>query len=400
MTVPTRTHLLPLAGIRIILALYIVLFHTIKFVAVSEEIKTLFSFGFVATDAFFVLSGFVLTYAYSGKIARSEFSHKKFIIKRISKLYPLVIFSLFLFFPWAFLWADKPLELGVLNYEPQMFDRIFVLLSNIFLLDAWNPLYMGINFPCWSISALFFMYFCFPFICRRLIHFSKTGLVLMLLSLLTVNILLEILPPILTSVPKEITANLVHRNPIFKLPLFVSGIIASILLSYKTRFQWESGSAWSAEVITTILISFIYFMHIQGYTVNRTYISPLLVLLVSSLSISTGIMSTFITSRAVIKLSEISLSIFIIHIPLWRIFRIGYNYWNIFIQKMSILPTLNKFSRVDDVPPIFYLIYLISLVFACNAIHALIVTPVAERLNKKYLDSDNGAKRQLAAKRA
>jgi peptidoglycan/LPS O-acetylase OafA/YrhL len=100
----TRQHFEILDGLRGVAALCVVTFHFMEIVY-SDYSKNFIGNGFLAVDFFFCLSGFVIAYAYDGRI--SQMGVWEFFKSRIIRLHPLVILGsvlgllTFLFDPFA-----------------------------------------------------------------------------------------------------------------------------------------------------------------------------------------------------------------------------------------------------------------------------------------------------------
>lgn len=84
-----RKHFLILDGLRGVAALAIVVFHFMEWVYTSED--NFLGHSFLAVDFFFCLSGFVLGYAYDGRIAKMGL--KQFFVRRLIRLHPMVVFG-------------------------------------------------------------------------------------------------------------------------------------------------------------------------------------------------------------------------------------------------------------------------------------------------------------------
>ncbi|MFT3703164.1 MAG: acyltransferase [Agriterribacter sp.] len=100
----TRQHFELLDGLRGIAALAVVIFHFMEMVY-ADYSKNFIGHGFLAVDFFFCLSGFVIAYAYDGRIAKMGIA--EFFTSRVIRLHPLVILGSvlgligFLFDPFA-----------------------------------------------------------------------------------------------------------------------------------------------------------------------------------------------------------------------------------------------------------------------------------------------------------
>ena len=103
---------------------------------------------------FFVLSGFVLTYAYGGR----DFSWRRFYLARVARLAPLHGFALLL------LLAALPLAFARgQNLGPS--DSLVALTLKAAMLDAWAPVHGFVyswNSVSWSISVEMGFYAAFP----------------------------------------------------------------------------------------------------------------------------------------------------------------------------------------------------------------------------------------------
>ena len=105
--------------------------------------------GYLAVDFFLVLSGFILShsYLYSDK----KYTHLEFITHRIARLYPLHIYTLFVFIAVSyFLYAALP------EYPD---GRYFTFIQNLTLLHNVGLNYRDVtyNAPSWSISVEFWL---------------------------------------------------------------------------------------------------------------------------------------------------------------------------------------------------------------------------------------------------
>lgn len=77
-----------LDGLRGIAAIAVVVYH----IGQSTGVTLAVPFGFLAVDLFFMMSGFVITRTYEDRISR-QLSVRKFMLLRIARLYPVLLFS-------------------------------------------------------------------------------------------------------------------------------------------------------------------------------------------------------------------------------------------------------------------------------------------------------------------
>lgn len=153
-----RTEIRSLTGLRGIAALLIAIYHFGAARIPSPAFPRFDLTGaYLAVDAFFMLSGFVLAYNYNGKFAArfSTYSYFDFLIRRVARIYPayLAFLLLYLLKMVVNISGDNPFRL----YEPWDF------IGNILMINGWGISMRPIIGPSWSVSAEMACYFIFPF---------------------------------------------------------------------------------------------------------------------------------------------------------------------------------------------------------------------------------------------
>jgi peptidoglycan/LPS O-acetylase OafA/YrhL len=117
---------------------------------------------------FFILSGFILTYRYKAWFGPgvSGASFWRFLRFRAARIYPVYLLGLLLDTPAHLI---ERLQAGQLAEVGQTYWASWLL--NLVGLQAWIPAVpfaMFWNTPAWSVSAEFFFYATFPFVCAWL----------------------------------------------------------------------------------------------------------------------------------------------------------------------------------------------------------------------------------------
>ena len=156
-----------LDGLRGVAALMVILYHVGEGFATSSRDQVI-NHGYLAVDFFFVLSGFVIGYAYDGRWQRGM-STGNFILRRIIRLQPMVVIAVLL---------------GVLSFVIQGCEKwdgtavstsavVMSLICGLFLIPAMpgtapevrgNGEMFPLNGPSWSlffeyIGSLFYAFF-------------------------------------------------------------------------------------------------------------------------------------------------------------------------------------------------------------------------------------------------
>jgi len=148
--------------LRLLASLLIVLYH---FGAEGplriERFHQVFARGFLATDFFLILSGYVLGRAYGASTLSGRISPARFWLRRAARVWPghLMVLAAMALLVLALN------TLGTDAHKPSRFawDQLPV---QALLIHAWGFASDGWNLPSWSLSALIVCYALFPFLWR------------------------------------------------------------------------------------------------------------------------------------------------------------------------------------------------------------------------------------------
>ena len=126
-------------------------------------ISPFYKFGSVAVHFFFILSGFIFFAIYRDKIFKNEINFKKFLILRISRLYPLHLLLLILT-----LLLQKVFLILYSEYYVYSDNSLINFILHFFLIQEWGFANLfnfetsaGFNYPAWSVSVEFLAYIIF-----------------------------------------------------------------------------------------------------------------------------------------------------------------------------------------------------------------------------------------------
>ena len=86
----TKPHYLALDGLRGVAALIVVLYHIFEGYATSP-VTQIVNHGYLAVDFFFLLSGFVIGYAYDDRWGKKDFTVLSYFKRRLIRLHPMVV---------------------------------------------------------------------------------------------------------------------------------------------------------------------------------------------------------------------------------------------------------------------------------------------------------------------
>ncbi len=149
-----------LESLRGVAACLVILFHS-PF-NYGEEPLTFTVNSYLFVDFFFVLSGFVMSFAYTDKINNSM-SFGSYIALRLGRIYPLHIFMLFVWLSYLLLMQYLYISgFGGGDQFEGSNNNVFTFFTNIALLHSMGIHdFLSWNYPSWSISTEFFAYVAF-----------------------------------------------------------------------------------------------------------------------------------------------------------------------------------------------------------------------------------------------
>jgi peptidoglycan/LPS O-acetylase OafA/YrhL len=147
-----------LESLRGVAACLVVLFHS-PFIFGPKQLDFV-SNSYLFVDFFFILSGFVMSYAYRKKIEEG-LSFISYLILRLGRIYPLHFFLLIVWVPYILIKHHLYItDFGGNN--PFETSNLLSFISNLLLLHSMGfHSYLSWNGPSWSISTEFFVYISF-----------------------------------------------------------------------------------------------------------------------------------------------------------------------------------------------------------------------------------------------
>ena len=155
----SKPHYEILDGLRGIAAVLVVFFHVFETHAGGDHSKQIINHGYLAVDFFFLLSGFVLAYAYDDRWGKMTL--KDFFKRRIVRLQPMIIVGSLIGGLLFYFQHSPDLGWGGINEVP-VWKMLLVMVIGFTLIPVgkgldirgWNEMH-PLNGPAWS---LFFEY--------------------------------------------------------------------------------------------------------------------------------------------------------------------------------------------------------------------------------------------------
>lgn len=159
-----------LDALRFMAALLIVLYHYGQDALIPlESLHPVFGRGYLATDFFLILSGFVLGRAYGAQILGGRIGLFSFLRKRLARIWPgqLIVLAAL---------AAVVVAATAVGFAPSHAEHFTLpaLLMQVFMVQAWGvPGGGGWNHQSWSLSALLVCYAAFPLAWRWISRLSS-----------------------------------------------------------------------------------------------------------------------------------------------------------------------------------------------------------------------------------
>ena len=351
-----------LTGLRFVAALIIVNFHYGKETEFTSLAKQFLTSGPMMVTFFFVLSGFVLTYAY---LKREHFSTQQYLAARIARILPLYFLALAI-----------SLALQLSLFELNRFDLIHIFISAS-LLQAWfPPLALEFNGPAWAISVQMFFYLLFPLIIIYLRRIkpkvSSVWILSISIHLLAQLVVFNLINSDFIQPSGSISHSLVTYFPLAHLGSFLVGVAAGYYAHHSPRYL-EKGNRlfWTISgglslVFLFLLLNNRLFTKVAGYRtpITARLLVPTFLLLIFLFIHQKNYLRLIFQSKAFILLGEASYALYILQSPLYKL-HIRY-----------LVPALGLEGSI-----IFY-IYLLLMVIISVLVHLGIELPAKKWITK------------------
>jgi peptidoglycan/LPS O-acetylase OafA/YrhL len=155
----SKPHYEILDGLRGVAAILVVFFHVFEVFSNGDHTKQIINHGYLAVDFFFMLSGFVISYAYDN--SWNKMSLKDFFIRRLVRLQPMIIVGSIIGALLFYAQTSEGMGWGNIANIP-VWKVILVMLIGMTVIPVsksldirgWNEMH-PLNGPSWS---LFFEY--------------------------------------------------------------------------------------------------------------------------------------------------------------------------------------------------------------------------------------------------
>jgi len=207
--------------LRFFAAADVVVFHGISPEIQNTYLHGLAAAGYQAVTFFFMLSGFILTYVYNGRLEKEYLNvpTREFWRARIARILPAYFLGLAIALP----------HMLYSTFISKM-DSVQALIVSLVLVPLlvqawWPPAAMAWNPPAWSLSVECFFYFSFPMLARTIAQLSRSSFLLLAFALVVVVAAIrEAIPLPTNDFSNSLEWNFKLFFPVFHLPQFIFGM--------------------------------------------------------------------------------------------------------------------------------------------------------------------------------
>jgi peptidoglycan/LPS O-acetylase OafA/YrhL len=299
----SRAPLPAIAGLRFYAAMHIVLLHTLRAGWLPPEVARLTKWGASTASLFFILSGFILTYAYAAPRGGLRVPAREFLRRRLVRLYPAAMVCHLIAVPLV--WN---------SYGPV--ERWLRAAATAGGVQAFWPAFANsFDSPAWSLSYLALGYLLLPSVLRRTAEWTPRrllgGMALLWAAMLAPGAAYVIAQP-----ANPLWRTALFTFPLVRLPEFLFGVLLARLLVSR---EWPRVPAWVAPAAAAALVATLVLTPAVLFPMNHNGLwAPLHAVLLWALAAgSAGWMHSILGAAPSRRLGEASLAIYLLHVPLY-----------------------------------------------------------------------------------
>lgn len=312
----SKPHYEILDGLRGVAALMVILFHLFEAHAAGDHLTQIINHGYLAVDFFFMLSGFVIGYAYDDRWDRMTLG--TFFKRRVIRLHPMVIAGSVV--GAVFFYFQESSVCFPLIGETPVWMLLLLMLWGCTLLPlplrwdvrGWTEMH-PLNGPCWSLYYEYIANILYALFVR---HFSKKTLAVFVFLAACLTVYRGQTAPLGDMVGGwALTLEQQYVGFVRLLYPFFGGLLLS-------RLGWlirvKKRAFWYCSLIIVVMLSVPRLGGEEHYWMNGLYESLCILFLFPLIvSMGAGGKVTGARSTAVCKfLGDISYPIYITHYPL------------------------------------------------------------------------------------
>ena len=297
-----RDELKPLTSLRFVAALLVFVYHA----PLAQPFAHDHALGQAGVGFFFLLSGFILTYTYSGAL-NSQASVMRFYVARFARVYPAYLVSIALALPVVALYGSLAWD----KSSPAL--RADALAAQVLAVQAWFPreeIYLGINSPAWSISVEAFFYALFPLL---LISLSRSFATAGARAVFVMAALTWACAAAVFTIPHHADVWTTYIVPPVRLVDFVVGMLLGMAFLRSYRLA-GTATAWEVAAVCAIAAAIVAIPHVPAGLQYSLWPLPFWAALIAIVALRRGAISRLLSHPALVRFGEISYAFYLVHV--------------------------------------------------------------------------------------
>jgi peptidoglycan/LPS O-acetylase OafA/YrhL len=331
-----------LSGLRIVAAVWVVLFHFRPLLAQAAPDFTatfapLLDCGAQGVDLFFILSGFVLTWNYLDRMGQSWSTRTtlRFLWLRLARVWPVYLVTMHLAAAWIIFTRN------VGHVPSPAVDQLTATsyLRQLLLVQLWfEPYFDGTSWdgPAWSISAEWLAYLLFGVLVLVVFRVARVSRARVLLWL---AVAASLPPTVLLLATGE------FYTPWSWLPRIVMQFTAGALACAAVRKlrlteRTRRGFGWLSVLIGIMIIGGLYYLDANPPASIRDasgLVDVLFIPLVVALAVGAGTLPRLLSTRVMVYCGHISFGLYMVH-------ELVHTAWNWAVVQFEITLTAGLFG--------------------------------------------------------
>ncbi len=324
-----------LTGLRIVAALWVVMFHFRPLLweaspRLKDDLAPLLNAGAQGVDLFFILSGFVLTWNYFDRMGPSWSLRATlhFLWLRLSRVWPVYLVTMHI----AALWILFTLHVGTVPSEDV--DKLTAIsyVRQLLMVQLWfDPFFDHTSWdgPAWSISAEWLAYLMFGVLVLVIFRIARATRARSMLILAFA----AALPPTVL-----LLASGHFYTPWSWLPRILAQFTAGALACAAVREmsltdRRRRAVGYLAVLVAVVMVALLYVLDahpVSGMVDPGGLVDVLFLPLVVSLAIGVGSLPALLSTRLLVYGGQISFSVYMVH-------EIVHQAWNWAVQQYTLV---------------------------------------------------------------
>jgi peptidoglycan/LPS O-acetylase OafA/YrhL len=313
-----------LTGIRPFASLLVFAFHFCRPVVTDGPawLRSLVGAGFVAVSFFFVLSGFILAVSHRERLLdqSSGLDRRRFLLRRIARIYPTYLFALLLLLPLA-LYAPWGASTGAFP-DAAGAGKLGTGLLHLAMVQAWwPPVTLSWNLPGWSVSVEIACYFAFLLLAKNIARLQRRDRWLLAAGLwagsLAMTLAYTRLAPEAVTVDADTSApliNIVKLWPPSRVPEFLFGVTLGLLWSERRAPTAPCGLGVVA--VGVILLALTHARALPYAMLHNALLLPVFGALLWAVASARGRLARILGSAPFVSVGKSTYGLYILQMPL------------------------------------------------------------------------------------